>query len=290
MHALLLFFLYAGSAEAQESSTAQCVQDHEQAQVLRAEGDLMGAQSKMLACSKEACPAVVRQDCTLWYTENLREIPSIVVSAQKNSEDVFVANVFVNDELLTAKLEGKERRLNPGRYSIRVEIEGFEPITREILLSKRQRSRSVEFLFVKDTEDVRDENSSESTKKPEPEPPTHRPIQKSTYVFTGGALLGVAVGATFASVGTSQHSRLQNECAPFCSDSKKSSVDTKLLVADIAFGLALGSAVGALLTYVLRPRVPIKTSLKSASSQTASLWFRPSATPKKASFFVGGSW
>src|ERR1700709_1044923 len=72
--------LASGHAAAQDKQA--CVGAYEDAQRLRKDGKLTDARSKLLVCAQDACPAVLRKDCTVWIGEVEQATPTVLLAAK----------------------------------------------------------------------------------------------------------------------------------------------------------------------------------------------------------------
>lgn len=255
----LIITSWTGLAAASEVTVDECVAAHEEAQVAQAQVRLLEARKILLTCSNENCPSVVRSDCANWYTRNNTDIPSLIFTARKGENDILDAKIFINGELLPDALDGREKEFNPGRYSVRIEMEGEEPQEKQILVSKGQRERVVLFTFKIPEEELPPGMIMGPGQIPIEKPiPMHRPLQPITLILAGAAVASVGVGAVFGVLGKKQLQKFEGECAPYCVDGEEKKVDKKLLIADIGFGAGVLFAVGSLVSYLVRPEVPLE--------------------------------
>jgi hypothetical protein len=82
-----------GKTTAAEEKQA-CLTASDKGQQAKLEGKLRVAREQFIVCSRNECPALVRQDCTQWVTEVMAAIPSVVVGARDwQGHDVFAVKV-----------------------------------------------------------------------------------------------------------------------------------------------------------------------------------------------------
>jgi len=276
--------LWSGVLRAETATREQCVAWHEEAQLHRAEDRLLSAREKLLLCSDTACPGVIQRDCSSWYSEVEQEIPSVVVSAHKGDQDLTEVQVFVDGELRAPQLDGREIRLDPGPHTVRLEAPGEAPAVRTVLLNKGGKKREVDFTFAVPVQP-----------RPEPAPAPalqvemERPVPLLTYILLGVSGGGLSSGVILGALGTGEFDSLQADCAPFCTDEQKSGVDTLFLVSDVSYGVAAAAGVGALVTWLVRPSVPVPVAPKAAPDSTGSLGVRVLPSPRGAAVVFGGS-
>lgn len=243
-----------------DTSLERCIADHEHAQVLRAEGRLQQARARLISCSSDKCPDVVRSDCAKWYTDIGAQVPSIVLSARKGDRDVFSARVSLNGALLTDSLDGHEIELDPGRYKILVELPDGARKEKEVLVGKGQRARRIEFVFEPAVPAL---PPVVPIMEDEP-PPTHRPMPWGTLVLGGASLLGVGIGTGFGVEAIRQRNELRRECSPYCTDDEKAKVDALIMTSDIGFAVGILAGIGGVVTYLLRPEIPLDQGRRTA--------------------------
>src|SRR5260370_22518021 len=83
--ALSLAAFDVSRVEAQESvSKKECLNQHENSQVLKQSSKLKAARDALLACSRDVCPSFIRADCVEWLGPLARSIPSVRAGAKVN--------------------------------------------------------------------------------------------------------------------------------------------------------------------------------------------------------------
>src|SRR5688500_5331767 len=76
----------------------ECARTGEEGQRDRADGRLLRARARFVACAQEECPDVVRHDCLKWLEEIEVQIPTLVVVVQdEHGEDVPNTRATVDD-------------------------------------------------------------------------------------------------------------------------------------------------------------------------------------------------
>src|SRR4051812_23385078 len=86
------------SAHADEKQA--CLAASEKAQQLRSAGKLGDAREQLNVCGRPECPKLVQQDCTLWMTELLASLPSIVPSAKdRKGRDLVDVRLTIDGKL-----------------------------------------------------------------------------------------------------------------------------------------------------------------------------------------------
>ena len=272
-------------AQAASDSKKACLVQHEAAQNFRRTGKLLEARDAVLVCSREECPAVVRADCGDWLELVSKTIPSLVIRAKLNDQDVFDVRVSVDGKVVTSHLDGTPIELNPGAHTFRFEYSNFDPISQEILVLEGEKNRVVAANFVKAAP-----VSMQPPKAPEREAPapieTYRPTPVLTYVLGGVALAGVAGFAAFGISGQSEKKELETSCRPTCSNGDLQPVQTRFLLADVSLGIAIVSTVTAGIVYLARPTKPLPgaASQGKAGGSASRFAFGMSPTASGAQF------
>jgi hypothetical protein len=96
---------------------------------------------------------------------------------------------------------------------------------------------------------------------PQAEAP-RRKVTWPVYTLGGVAIASIGVGAYFGYKGTQDakdmgKSKAEGGCKPNCDQSDIDAAHTKLLVANVLFGVGGAAAVGALITYLVsKPKAP----------------------------------
>lgn len=232
-----------------DDSKRECLSAYENAQLLRRKGELRGARDAARICSRSGCPAALQGDCTDWYTELDRTIPSVVFEVKSEHGDELDVRVSIDGTLVTSHLDGKAVEADPGAHTLTFEMAGKPPIEKKILLKAGERNRSVAVSF--------GTPAKEATAQVVPAGP--RPVPAIVYVLGGVGVAGAASFVTFALLGNGEKSSVKSQCAPFCSDDELAPIQTRYLVADISLGVGVVSLGAAAYFYFTRPTVPAAT-------------------------------
>ncbi len=228
---------YAGEPApvAVEVSKLACLQRHEDAQLARKQGQLLAARSALLACSRAACPDAVRADCVDWLEEVNRSIPSVVVTARDRGADVADVKVFMDGELMAARLTGGALEADPGEHHFRFESARGPVVERTVLLGEGVRNRAIDLEFAPPPAAAM-QAPPPSSPSPPPWSLADHPLKRSDYLFGGVALAGFATAAALGIWALHERSELAGSCGPFCTDAEVSPLRTKLVIADVGAG------------------------------------------------------
>ena len=217
---------------ADETTKLECLDHHEEAQIARQQRRLRDAQTALRLCSAAACPGIVRADCVDWLEQVSRSLPSVVVAARARGLDLTDVRVTVDGKPAADRLSGAALELDPGEHTFRFEAPPWPTVERTLLISEGVKGRAIDVEFAPPPVAIVNE----------PVLPWHQRMTRLDYVV---ASLGAAALVASASLGAwalwSRH-QLQTSCAPFCERSEVDSVRTKLVLADVALGVALVSA------------------------------------------------
>jgi hypothetical protein len=122
----------------------ECVAAFEEAQQLRMDGKLRAARERLLVCSNERCPALLREDCTKWTSEVIAAMPTVVLGARDpQGRDVASARVRVDGALLAERLDGRPVTLDPGSHTFRFEVAGSPPVEQQALIRVGEKNREI---------------------------------------------------------------------------------------------------------------------------------------------------
>ncbi len=223
----------ASSASAYAAPTKeQCLEAHERAQSLRSTSSLRAAREQLLVCAADACPSLVKVDCTKWLPDVEKDLPTIVVRAKDGAgNDIADVRVVVDGVVVAKYLDGKPIAIDPGAHAFHYQREGSPDVEAQVVVRVGEKNRTVTVTFASDV-DV-------APVAPPPEPP----FTATTLPWILGGVGVVALGS-FAFFGLRARSRLDElkaECAPNCDPAEKSSLQTQLIVADVSLGVSLVS-------------------------------------------------
>ena len=225
------------------ADTAACFDAAEQAQLLRYNGDLVGARDKLMSCTSGECPTTVAHDCTRWLGEVTQALPSLAIHARDSrGHDVIGATVVIDQRRVATQLGGMAVAINPGPHSIRLETPSGAIYEEKILAVEGQKERVLDATFrvALNLDGTRGELLPER-------PRSARVDHSGDWLALGFAAIGVsgvALATYFELAGQSEHSALEKGCGPSgtCSQGAVDSSKAKLYYeAPITFALGLVS-------------------------------------------------
>ncbi|HEY2370896.1 MAG TPA: hypothetical protein VGH87_31095 [Polyangiaceae bacterium] len=251
-------FFAAGVANATPTRD-ECLKASEDAQLLRIKTQLVAARDKLVVCSNDACPKLVKKDCRDWLDEVDHAMPTIVLGARDpDGKDLVDVHVTLDGNPIVERLEGKAIAVDPGSHTLRFDA-GGQSREQSIIVREGEKSRVVSVV-------LGEPKPVQPITTPLVQPPLvtviapSRPVSRApsaaTWVFGG---LGLATLAASGIVGAFSLVRRQNlydscgaagQCAP-------SDVDQVYAMYDLAYaGAAIGGAfllTGVVLFFTTRP-------------------------------------
>jgi hypothetical protein len=244
---------------------AACVAALDKAQASRAGRKLLEARASYVTCSHEACPDMVRDDCSKGLREVDEALPTLVLSASVDGRDATDAKVMLDGERLSGGLDGRAISVDPGPHVARFERPGSGPVEVKVVAREGEKNRLVTGTFVllrAEAPLVKREGSS-------------FPVVPVAFAATGALALG---GAFLMHLDmTDRANELGNACAPRCSQSDRDALSDRLVLRNVSLGVGIGALVVAAVTYVVassssgarppNPRGSFAAPLRSASSK-----------------------
>lgn len=232
----------AHAAPTAGSETKECIAAFDQGQHFKTEHRLKEASARLLACTKETCPAVLRADCAEVLRNVQRALPSVVLAADDGGKDVVDVKVTNGAEVLATSLDAKAIELDPGTYDFSFERGANKPITVHFVLREGEKARVVKASF----------------NPPKPPPPfkLETPPRSAVGYAVPGAAVALGV-AGFALAGlsrlsfVSQRDDMAERCAPNCTQDERGDLSAKVVRSNIGLGIGIGGLVIAAATWFL---------------------------------------
>jgi hypothetical protein len=245
------------SSAAQAAPTRdECIKASEDAQLLRIKSQLVSARAKLLVCTNDSCPKLVKKDCGGWLDEVDHGIPTVVLGARDpDGKDLVDVRVTLDGNLLTEHLDGKAIAIDPGNHTLRFEANGHaheEPIVAREGEKDRNVSVTLGEPKARPPVVVAPLKPLDST----PEAPTSRAPSPATWVIGGLGLATLAASGVVGLFSLVQRENLYNSCGQ-AGTCQQSDVDQVYLMYDLAYaGAAIGGAfllTGVILYFTTRP-------------------------------------
>lgn len=223
-----------------------CVEEHARGRELEQKGELLRARDAWKACSNDACPAIVREDCTKLADQTNGRIPTLRFRAVlPDGSDAAKVSFDVDGDGEMRELGSESIALDPGRHRFRFRAAGMLDASQELNLVAGETDRVVVIRF-------RSAARRATVTKPRAVP-TQRDepaaIPALGWVLGGVAVASLGVGTYFGLRGRGRESDLDG-CAPDCTKSSYDDMHRDYVIADVSFVVA-GVATGAALFFVL---------------------------------------
>jgi hypothetical protein len=215
----------------------ECITAYEATQVARKAGRFVDARRAAATCSTSSCPRKMTVECEAWGAELDRLTPTVILSFQRpDGSDAASAQVTI-DGRATA-LDGRVLSLDPGPHTVRVELDGFEPLDVQALLQEGEQRRHVGGTLV-----------ARAARLAAPAPtPSRAPF--IAMVSVGALATGLGIG--FGTAALVEYKQLESSCSPRCSPAQASVVRTRAIVTDVSLAIGVASFATAIGLY-LRP-------------------------------------
>jgi hypothetical protein len=243
-------------------SDAACTAAYTGAQRLRKKGALTAARKELTLCASPSCSSVLRDDCTRWLAEVAALMPSLVIAARGPSgDDAMDVQVLVDGTVLADRIGGVPVELDPGPHRLRFEMQGAQPVEKDVVVREGERARRIDVAFVAGSASA----SASASEAPPGEPrQPGRPIPTLAWVLGGVGAAALAVGIGFEIDGLSKRSSL-GACFGNCSRDDVDAAKRSFTIGDIATGIGIvGLAVAA---YVFFTRPASQASSTSSGFQ-----------------------
>lgn len=236
-----------------EPTTERCLSAYEQGQRLRKKQQLKKSRSELLICARAPCPVAFRDECSTWFDEVDKLVPSVIIRVHGAPARAPIRVVIDGAEAGEAS-DGTPIELDPGEHDIWLDAKGQPTVKQHISIAEGEKLRVVSFVWAELSG-----RPTEYSSKPSPLKPTLTP-----WIFAGLGLVSLGSFAYFGITGLSQRSSL-DECDSFCRQQDIDSTRRRFLIADVSLGLsALSFGVATILW--LRP------SPATTSSAPARRW------------------
>jgi hypothetical protein len=234
-----------GSKETSRAEVEQCVAQHDSARKLRLGEQWDDARAAMLSCAEERCPLAIASDCRAWLDELAQQMPTLIVVIEG---EVPASSLRVELDGTRVELKDPPSPIDswPGAHRLRFELPGEKPVVVNFSLEKGEKNHIERVRFAR------------PQALPAAALPTRiptRPVPASTYWLSAGALAAFATSTAFLVSGLNEHGDARDICAPNCEPRIRSSIQARLLLADIAGGAGLVLGGLAIYTYLKRPVV-----------------------------------
>ncbi|HYQ04504.1 MAG TPA: hypothetical protein VER96_37785 [Polyangiaceae bacterium] len=235
------------SKETSRAEVEQCVAQHDSARQLRLSEQWLSARSAMTSCADERCPLAIASDCRAWLDELATLMPTLIIVVEGDAAPHANVRVELDGSRVELGDSPNSIELLPGAHQLRFELSGEPPVVLSFSLKKGEKNHIARVRV--------GPPKAPQLPAPTPTPVQTRPVPMATYWLSAGALAAFATSTAFLVSGLNEHADAQAICAPNCDPRIRSSIDARLLAADIAGGAGIVLGGLALYTYLRRPVV-----------------------------------
>jgi hypothetical protein len=283
-------------ARAANPTMSECLSANESAIKLRGDHKLRQARDQALACSASTCPDEVRETCQLRVRDLNAAIPTIVFLAKDGAgHDIVAVRVSMDDEPIGDRLDGTAIAVDPGQHKFSFEAAGQAPVERSLVISEGQKDRREAITLgasatgasapptstptpatptpptpnpapaIPGVAAVPPASSDEASSEPAPSAGPPGRSQRLAGIVVGAAgVVGLAVGAVFGIVATSDWSSAKAACngkPVSCTTSPSSpgfqdegSAKTMATISTVGFIAGGVLAAGGVVVFLTAPR------------------------------------
>lgn len=254
---LCLALLHLALAAAPDKrSVAACIAASEAAQTSALAGRYHEAAQRFAACSQPECPPAIRVDCARGLGQAEALAPTVVFAVRDDRGGDLPDAVLTVDGGPALALDGKPVAIEAGKHQVRV-VRGEQAVEQALVIVAGEKARAVAFVLqpaAKLLVPQPRESTFEVLPSPKPTEARSRATRVGPWVLTGVALVGGALFTGFGLAGRGGWLELsQRPCASSrtCLEADQAPIRQQLLVADVALGVGLAAAVGALVWWLL---------------------------------------
>jgi hypothetical protein len=229
-----------------EDTKRECMASSDQAQALRAHGQLVEARERLLACTRQDCPTLIVQDCDQWLAEVQRSLPTIVFAASDAAgHDMDDVRVTLEDRVLRERLDGRPVAVDPGKYQIRFQHDGAT-VALDLIVREGEKDRLVAVTFaaaaVAATTSPPAPGAPLSSDQPTPPPSPSHGTSTATWVFGGVGVAGLAVAGAFGVAAAVDYSNAYASCGSSgCPQWRLDRISTERTAGWVSLGVGLVS-------------------------------------------------
>jgi hypothetical protein len=235
-----------------------CLESYVEAQRLKKDSSYIAARDKLIACSRDICPATIQSECVQWLAEVDRALPSVVVLAKdQDGRDIVDVRVTVDGKPFLERAEGKPIPIDPGVRTFRFEASGFQTQEQQVVVQASMQGRVIAVALTPQAAASAAAPAiadAPTTADPATDSDTSRPVRAPVYVFGGVGVAGLAGFGAFAMRFSGQRSDL-DECKPFCSRTDIDAADRSRKIAFVSLGVGVVALGTAAVLYATRPEV-----------------------------------
>jgi hypothetical protein len=288
--AAILLCAVPGQSEPEKAAPkgdkAACKVAYKTAQEREQSSRLREAKELYLQCSKVACGAFMRPECTTKYTQLNSDVPSVIpVVTDENGAAKTDVTVRMDGEVLTSKLDGRALPVDPGMHEFQFSTDAGVIGTEKVMIVAGQRNSPIAVSLAKRGQ--RTLAASVTLPPPavtnrsalEPRTTSAKPADKGPatmateapsaseeqqemsapevrrkgagpipYIVGGVGVAAIGVGALVTLWGKKDNDAL-GQCSPNCPLDSLSHVKRMYTIADISIGVGAAALVGSAILF-----------------------------------------
>jgi hypothetical protein len=258
------------TVEPAHAGPKECIAAADEGQKLRDDGKLTAARDKFITCAAKACPGAVAKQCSQWLIEAEHDTPTVTFRAlDEQGKETLAVRVLIDGVAVVQSIDARALSVDPGEHAVRFELASGHAVEDKVLVRPGEKNKMIELSF-------QPKAPPPSAAKPGPVAPPVAPPEEGGgfhiptlgWVGLGVGVAGGVMTALFAISANNAESDLRSTCAPGCNPSEKSSIDTKIVLANVGLGIGIVGLGVAVVTTVLANtghKAPPKTAAPAAS-------------------------
>jgi hypothetical protein len=288
--AAILLCAVPGQSEPEKAAPkgdkAACKVAYKTAQEREQSSRLREAKELYLQCSKVACGAFMRPECTTKYTQLNSDVPSVIpVVTDENGAAKSDVTVRMDGEVLTTKLDGRALLVDPGMHEFQFSTDAGVIATEKVMIVAGQRNSPISVSLAKRGQRtlaasvtlpppaVNNRSGLEphatpatkalSEKAPSTSEVAEGPAQEEEtqvvevhrkgpgalpFIVGGVGVAAIGAGALFTLWGKKDNDLL-GQCTPNCPIASLDHVKKMYTIADISIGVGAAALVGSAILF-----------------------------------------
>lgn len=245
--AIAAVLAWAGVAHADpRAEKAACVAAHDEAQQLQSTQKWRAARARLLSCSSESCPGVVREDCARAIGELDAASPSIVFGATDAKGDVLDVRVVLDGEIAAERIDGRSLTVDPGPHVARFHRTGRLPLEVTFVARPGEKNRAVHAAF--------EPSAPPALVTPVRAESTTRRFPLVPALVGGAGLLALGGGLAFRLGADAEADHLRNTCAPTCDASSRDALSDKIVASNVSLSIGAVALATAAVIWLVEPK------------------------------------
>jgi hypothetical protein len=252
------------TVESAHAGPKECIAAADEGQKLRDDGKLTAARDKFIMCAAKACPGAVAKQCSQWLIDAEHDTPTVTFRAlDEQGKETLAVRVLIDGVAVTQSIDARALPVDPGEHTVRFELASGQGVEDKVLVRPGEKNKMIELSF-QPKAPVAKPVAPVAPAPPEEGRSLHVPMLG--WVGLGIGVAGGLMTAIFAVSANNAESDLRSRCAPSCDPSEKSSIDTKIVLANVGLGIGVVGLGLAVVTTVLAntgPKAPPKAATAS---------------------------